>query len=98
MRVRPAVQKMQPYVPGKSLESVHRELGLAEGELVKLNQNENPLGPSPLAMAAAAAVLGQASIYPEGSAPALREKLAALWEVPADWFLAGNGSDEVFRL
>jgi histidinol-phosphate aminotransferase len=96
IRVRPAVETMKPYVPGRSLESVQREFGLTE--LVKMNQNENPLGPSPMAMAAATAALGQVHTYPEGSAPALRETLAEQWELPDDWFLVGNGSDEVFRL
>jgi histidinol-phosphate aminotransferase len=87
---------MQPYVPGRSVESVHRELGA--GDLVKMNQNENPLGPSPRAVEAATRALSEAHIYPEGTSPALRERLAALWDVPSDWILVGNGSDEVFRL
>jgi histidinol-phosphate aminotransferase len=97
-RVRRAVERMKPYVPGRSLESVERELGVGVSELVKMNQNENPLGPSPAAIAAAAQALPEAHIYPEGTAPALRERLAALWDLPSDWILVGNGSDEVFRL
>jgi histidinol-phosphate aminotransferase len=42
--------------------------------------------------------LPEAHIYPEGTSPALRERLAALWDLPEDWILVGNGSDEVFRL
>jgi histidinol-phosphate aminotransferase len=87
---------MRAYVPGRSLESVQREHGLTN--VVKLNQNENPLGPSPKALEAVRAILHDAHIYPEGPAPALRERLAALWDLPADWILAGNGSDEIFRL
>lgn len=96
MRVRPAVRSMKPYVPGRSIESVQHELGIAD--LVKLNQNENPLGPSPRAVAAAGAALAEVHIYPEGSSPVLRTRLAGMWDLPADWFLVGNGSDEVFRL
>lgn len=94
--IRPAVRSMKPYVPGKPVEDVQRELGITD--LVKLNQNENPLGPSPRAVAAATAAMAQVHTYPEGTSRALRERLARLWDLPADHFLVGNGSDEVFRL
>lgn len=94
--VRTAVRRMKPYVPGKPVEDVQRELGLHD--LVKLNQNENPLGPSPRAVAAAQAALAQVHTYPEGTARRLRERLARVWNLPPEWFLIGNGSDEVFRL
>lgn len=94
--LRSAVKTMKPYVPGKPVEDVQRELGITD--LVKLNQNENPLGPSPKAVAAATAAMAQVHTYPEGSSRAFREKLSALWNLPADWFIVGNGSDEVFRL
>jgi len=96
LTLRNAVQSMKPYIPGKPVEDVQRELGISD--LTKLNQNENPLGPSPRALAAAAAALSQAHTYPEGSARSIREKLSTKWGLPADWFIIGNGSDEVFRL
>lgn len=94
--VRPAVSKMKPYVPGKPVSDVQRELGITD--LIKLNQNENPLGPSPKAVEAAAAAMREVHTYPEGSSRALRQRLAELWNLPDDWFIVGNGSDEVFRL
>lgn len=94
--VRPEIQAMKPYVPGKSIAEVQRELGLTD--IVKLASNENPLGPSPRAVAAAREALAHCHIYPEGSSPELRAKLAARWQVPADWVFVGNGSDEIFRL
>jgi histidinol-phosphate aminotransferase len=94
--LRPAVQKMKPYVPGKPVADVQRELGITD--LIKLNQNENPLGPSPAAVAAATKAMAEVHTYPEGSSRAMRQKLAELWELPEDWFIVGNGSDEVFRL
>lgn len=94
--IRPAIRTMKPYVPGKPVEEVQRELGLTD--LVKLNQNENPLGPSPRAVSAATAAMAQVHTYPEGSSRALRERLSRLWDLPDDHFLVGNGSDEVFRL
>ncbi len=51
------------YVPGKPIEEVERELKI---HAVKLASNENPLGPSPMAMAAARAVLGDSNRYPDG--------------------------------
>ncbi|MFZ5825086.1 MAG: histidinol-phosphate transaminase [Bacillota bacterium] len=94
--IRPAIRSMKPYVPGKPVEEVQRELGITD--LVKLNQNENPLGPSPRAVEAATAAMAQVHTYPEGTSRALRERLGRLWDLPADHFLVGNGSDEVFRL
>src|SRR5947209_9547874 len=95
-RVRAAVTTLKPYVPGRSIESVQAEFGITS--IVKLNQNENPLGPSPRALEAARGALTQSSLYPEGTMPALRRALAERWRVPDDWLLIGNGSDEVFRL
>jgi histidinol-phosphate aminotransferase len=94
--LRPAVKAMKPYIPGKPVADVQRELGITD--LVKLNQNENPLGPSPAAVAAATAAMADVHTYPEGSSRAMREKLSATWDLPEDWFIVGNGSDEVFRL
>lgn len=93
---RAAVRSMKPYVPGKPVADVQQELGITE--LIKLNQNENPLGPSPAAVAAVQGALSRSHTYPEGTTRALRARLAAMWELPADWFVVGNGSDEVFRL
>ena len=87
---------MKPYVPGKPVSDVQRELGITG--LIKLNQNENPLGPSPKAVAAATAAMAEVHTYPEGSTRVLRQRLAQLWDLPEDWFIVGNGSDEVFRL
>ncbi len=96
LTLRTAVKSMKPYIPGKPVADVQRELGITD--LIKLNQNENPLGPSPRALAAAAAALNQSHTYPEGSARSIRERLATEWGLPPDWFIIGNGSDEVFRL
>lgn len=86
IKTRGALARMKPYVPGKM------------GQGVKLNQNENPLGAAPMALAAAQEALAGAHRYPDPTATALRERLAALWDLPSDHFLIGNGSDEIFRL
>lgn len=94
--VRPAVQGIHPYVPGKPIEAVQRELGLTE--VIKLASNENPLGPSPRALAAAAGALQRVHLYPEGDSPLVREAVAARWHLPKEWVFVGNGTDEIFRL
>jgi len=92
-RVRKAVHRLKPYVPGKPIEEVQRELGLTE--VVKLASNENPLGPSPKAIEAAMKVLPEAHRYPDDSYFRLRQKIASVYNVPPDWVLLGRGSDEI---
>lgn len=94
--IRPEVLRLAPYIPGKPVAEVQRELGLTD--VVKLASNENPLGPSPLALAALQRAAVEAHIYPEPSAPPLRQALAGVTGLPADWFFVGNGSDEILRL
>ncbi len=92
-RVRKAVNKLRPYVPGKPIEEVQRELGLKE--VIKLASNENPIGPSPKAIEAAMRVLIEIHRYPDDSYYRLRHKLASVYNVPPDWVLLGRGSDEI---
>ena len=91
-RIRPNVEKMAAYKPGKPVETVQRELGLKE--VVKLASNENPLGPSPSAMRAVLDAVGGMNVYPDASGHALRSALATRFGVGADQILLGNGSDE----
>jgi histidinol-phosphate aminotransferase len=81
------------YHPGKPIEEVRRELGLAG--VVKLASNENPLGPSPRALAALRRALPGLNRYPEGGAPLLRRRLARMYGLGGDHFLFGNGSNEL---
>ncbi len=92
-RVRKAVHRLKPYVPGKPIEEVQRELGL--NEVIKMASNENPLGPSPKGVEAATKALKHAHRYPDDSYHRLKEKLASFWNVPSDWILLGRGSDEL---
>lgn len=93
IRVRKAVHRLKPYVPGKPVEEVQRELGLKE--VIKLASNENPLGPSPKAIEAAMKVLPEAHRYPDDSYFRLRRQIASVYNVPPDWVLLGRGSDEI---
>ena len=90
------IARLRPYVPGKPIEEVQRELGLTD--IIKLASNENPLGPSPRALEALAAAAAGISFYPEGAAPALRAAVARAQNVPEDTLVFGNGSDEVLHL
>jgi histidinol-phosphate aminotransferase len=83
------------YVPGKPIEEVERELKI---RAVKLASNENPLGPSPKAMEAARAVLGDSNRYPDGGTHALRHTLAERRGVTPDEIFIGLGSSEIIDL
>jgi histidinol-phosphate aminotransferase len=96
LNMRPCVAGIQPYQPGKPVEEVERELGIKKA--VKLASNENPLGPSPLALQALHQATRQAHIYPDGSSYHLRQALAAFHKIPAEEFLLGNGSNELLIL
>lgn len=97
----PGVPGLKPYEPGKPIEELEREYGIAGA--VKLASNENPLGPGPLAMAAIRAALGSLHRYPDGSGYALKKALAAHLSVGAgpiapDHLTLGNGSNEILEL
>ena len=92
----PTVAALHPYEPGKPIEELQRELGI--GEPVKLASNENPLGPSPKAVAAMRAALDQVNRYPDGSCWAVCQKIAARHGVGADQVFVAGGSVEVLNL
>ncbi|MGH7917569.1 MAG: pyridoxal phosphate-dependent aminotransferase, partial [Candidatus Binataceae bacterium] len=94
--VLPSVAALNPYEPGKPIEELQRELGI--GEPVKLASNENPLGPSPRALAAVRAALPELNRYPDGSSWALRHKIAARHGVGAECIFIAAGSVEVLNL
>jgi histidinol-phosphate aminotransferase len=92
------VRAIAPYLPGKPISELARELGLNEADIVKLASNENPLGPSPMALAAAQDALFDMALYPDGAGYALKSKLAAKWNVPASQIVLGNGSNDVLDM
>jgi histidinol-phosphate aminotransferase len=93
--VPPHVHAIEPYRPGKPIEEVERELGI---RAVKMASNENPFGPSPLAIEAARRALAEGHRYPEGGAWYLRRKLAERWGVEMDQVILGNGSGELLEI
>jgi histidinol-phosphate aminotransferase len=94
--VPPYVASLTPYVPGKPIEEVERELGISG--VAKLASNENALGPSPLALAAAREAAAKVHLYPDGSAFELRRALAAHLGVQFEEVFVGNGSNELIEL
>lgn len=96
LRFRPNVLAMRPYSPGRPIEEVQRELGL--DDVIKLASNENPLGPSPLAVAAIREAADKLHLYPDAATFELRQALGAHTGFPADQIVPGNGSDELLTL
>ncbi|MEY3957464.1 MAG: hypothetical protein RJA37_67 [Verrucomicrobiota bacterium] len=86
------------YEAGRPIEVVARDFGLDPASVIKLASNENPLGPSPLGLAAARKALENSHLYPDGGCTFLREKLAAKWSLRPSNFVIGNGSNEVMIL
>jgi len=92
----PELQNLQPYPPGKPIEEVQRQHGLTH--VVKLASNEDPYGPSPLAVEAIKAQLPELHLYPESGCYYLRNELASHLGVAPENLLFGNGSDEIVAL
>src|SRR5438046_1305495 len=95
--INPALAKVPVYQPGRPIEEVARELNLPAHEIIKLASNENPLGPSPLALAAMEKALTQLHLYPDGNAFYLKRKLAEKLGVEPANLILGNGSNEVIE-
>lgn len=94
--VPPYVASLTPYVPGKPIEEVEREYGVSN--VAKLASNENALGPSPKAVAAAREACAKVHLYPDGAAFDLKRALAAKLAVTPDELAVGNGSNELIEL
>ena len=98
-RLAPAhVRAIAPYIPGKPIAETARELGIPEADILKMASNENPLGPSPKAVAAIRGALDQLHYYPDGSGFELKAALAARLAVRAENIVLGNGSNDVLEL
>lgn len=90
------IKTIKPYVPGKPIQELERELGI-EGS-IKLASNENPLGPSPFAVRALRAGMRGLNRYPDGSCYYLRNTLSAKLNVDPEELIFGNGSNELIEL
>ncbi len=93
----PWLRELVSYEPGKPIEDVARELGLRPDEIIKLASNENPLGPSPKALAAMRETLERAHFYPDGGGYYLREAIAQRLGLERANVILGCGSNEIIE-
>ncbi|MEA2102185.1 MAG: histidinol-phosphate transaminase [Thermodesulfobacteriota bacterium] len=96
MKPVPWLHSIPPYVPGRSKEDIARQYHIDTP--IKMASNENPLGPSPLAIEAMKTTIRQAHLYPDPDARTLRTMAAAYLGCTNDMVIAGNGSDEIIDL
>jgi histidinol-phosphate aminotransferase len=96
-RANPQLRDLAVYEPGKPIEETARELNVPPNEIVKLASNENPLGPSPKAVAAMRNAIDSVQLYPDGGGLRLREALAAKLGLKRENIILGNGSNEVIE-
>jgi histidinol-phosphate aminotransferase len=93
----PFLKTLPVYQPGRPIEEVARELNLPADSIIKVASNENPFGPSPLAVAALQKSLAGVNLYPDGNAFYLKQKLAARLGVETTNLVLGNGSNEIIE-
>lgn len=92
----PGVRGLHPYQPGKPVEELERELGIQN--IVKLASNENPLGPSQVAVQAAKDSMDEWSRYPDGNGFILKQALSKHLGVNIEKLTLGNGSNDILDL
>ncbi|MBD8014990.1 histidinol-phosphate transaminase [Planococcus wigleyi] len=96
IKARKTLDKIQPYSPGKPIWEVQKELGL--DRVIKLASNENPLGPSPKAVAAIQQGLAELNRYPDADASDLKKAIAKEFQVNPQQVIPTNGADELITL
>ena len=96
MKISQEILDLVPYKPGKPISETQREYGISR--VIKLASNENPLGPSPKALAAVRKNLEQQHRYPDPTHFELIQLLSKVWNVSAQRIGVGNGSDELLDL
>lgn len=96
MKVPDHIASIKPYVPGKPIEEVERELGIKG--IVKLASNENPLGPSPRAARAMEEEIRGVNRYPDGGGFFLRKEISRKFDWPLEGIILGSGSVEIIEL
>ena len=94
--IKQGIETLVPYPPGKPIEELEREMGITGS--IKLASNENPLGPSPLAIQAMMENMKTLNRYPDGSGFYLKSKLSSKFGLPQAQIVIGNGSNELIEL
>tara|TARA_B100000686_G_scaffold355088_1_gene469775 strand:+ start:4650 stop:5759 length:1110 start_codon:yes stop_codon:yes gene_type:complete len=92
------IHSIAPYLPGKPISELAREIGLDESSIIKLASNENPLGTSPLALEAMEKALNEVMLYPDGNGFELKNALSKKYDINSDQIILGNGSNDVLEL
>ncbi len=95
--VRPELERVAPYEPGESLDAFSTRVGIPVEQLIKLNSNESPYGPSQRVLAALGSYTSY-NLYPDPAAPVLRPALATYTGVPVEHIFVSNGSNELIQL
>ena len=96
MKVRKAVEELDPYVPGRSKEEIAQEFGVKKEDIIKLGSNENPWGPSPKVKEAIEGELANINRYPESDLEELKKEFARYSNVkPEQIVVGGDGADEL---
>src|SRR5213592_4275215 len=90
------IRTLTPYQPGKPIEELEREYGIHDS--IKIASNENPLGPSPRALAALTVALPNLHRYPDGDAFYLKRRLAEKLGIDRSRLIIGNGSNELIEM
>ena len=89
------INSIKPYIPGKPIDEVKKELGLED--IIKVASNENPLGISPKARQSIIDNISECYRYPDGGCWRLREKLSSYLGVDKEEIIIGNGSNEIIE-
>ena len=92
------IRRLSPYVPGKPIEELAREYGLAQSGIIKLASNENPRGPSPCVRQTIVDAIASSTRYPDGNGFALKAALSSRYAVAPEQVVLGNGSNDVLEL
>jgi histidinol-phosphate aminotransferase len=92
----PGLKGLHPYQPGKPVEELQREYGISN--IIKLASNENPLGPSPLALDAIKQEFDELARYPDGNGFVLKQALSNKLNVSLPQITLGNGSNDILEL
>jgi histidinol-phosphate aminotransferase len=90
------ILSIKPYTPGKPLEELEREYGIDDS--IKLASNENPIGPSPMAVSAIRESIKKLNRYPDGSGHDLIRKISNHVGFSPQHIVLGNGSDEIIGM
>ncbi len=96
IRIPQNIIDLKPYVPGRPIDEVKKEYGLEK--VIKIASNENPMGPSPMAVQAMLKAVGNLNRYPDIGTLDLREKLSRKYNVPVKNIIAGSGSEGILAV